>query len=98
DLIVTGVQTCALPISAAGARSYYNPPKRNQSPFDEKVSIMVQHIYLVRHGDTKLNDAGVIRGWKDVPLSPEGVKAAKRVAKQLRSEERRVGKESRAKW
>lgn len=47
---------------------------------------MVQHIYVVRHGDTALNEKRVIRGWKDVLLSTKGIRSAKDVAEKLAKE------------
>jgi broad specificity phosphatase PhoE len=48
-------------------------------------------LVIVRHGSTKLNSgasgnsAECVRGWKDVPLSPKGIKEAEAVAKDLRN-------------
>lgn len=46
--------------------------------------------YLIRHGSTRLNNhndetADRIRGWLDVPLSPEGKKEAKQTAQDLKN-------------
>ena len=40
-------------------------------------------IYLFRHGQTEYNEKGLFTGWTDVPLSKNGVKDAKKVAKKL---------------
>jgi probable phosphoglycerate mutase len=37
-------------------------------------------IYLVRHGRTEWNDAGIIQGWTDSKLTPEGREQAERTA------------------
>src|ERR1700682_4353443 len=47
---------------------------------------MVQHILIVRHASTQLNAHHQLRGWKDVPLSPEGEKEADKVAKGIAKE------------
>ena len=44
-------------------------------------------VYLVRHGSTTMNRGGagkdLIRGWKDVPLSKDGIEQAGRLAEDL---------------
>jgi broad specificity phosphatase PhoE len=44
-------------------------------------------LFLIRHGATKLNNDDVsvdrIRGWKDVPLSPDGKREAKLLAEKM---------------
>ncbi|MDQ1095875.1 MULTISPECIES: histidine phosphatase family protein [Chryseobacterium] len=42
--------------------------------------------YFVRHGKTILNTMDRVQGWADAPLTPEGIKGAKDLAKGLRSE------------
>lgn len=45
------------------------------------------NVYVIRHGSTALNSEGSqdrIRGWSDVPLSPEGHKEAEETAEQLK--------------
>ncbi len=42
--------------------------------------------YFVRHGKTILNTMDRAQGWADAPLTPEGIKGAKNLAKGLRSE------------
>src|SRR5215472_13043040 len=37
-------------------------------------------LYLVRHGQTKLNEENKIRGWKDVPLDAQGKEEAQQLA------------------
>lgn len=48
---------------------------------------MNRPIIFIRHGATKLNNDDVsvdrIRGWKDIPLSPEGEQEAHKLAKSL---------------
>src|SRR5206468_5219576 len=73
DLIVTGVQTCALPICpAGGAKGIGELPMDGPAP---AIAAAVAHA------------TGVMVS--ELPLSPESI---------LRSEERRVGKECRARW
>ena len=33
-------------------------------------------IYIIRHGETKLNAEGIIQGWLDEPLNDNGIKLA----------------------
>ena len=40
-------------------------------------------IYLVRHGETVWNVEKRLQGWKDSPLTDNGVRSAKRLAKRL---------------
>jgi len=47
----------------------------------------MSEIYFVRHGDTKLNIQGRIRGNANVPLTPEGVKEIRKVAQELAKED-----------
>src|SRR5712691_9923381 len=42
----------------------------------------MSEIYFVRHGDTKLNIQGRIRGNANVPLTPESVKEIRKVAQE----------------
>ena len=46
-----------------------------------------RHLQLIRHGATRLNNDDVsvdrIRGWKDVPLSPDGKSEAESLAKVI---------------
>lgn len=41
-------------------------------------------VYIVRHGQTKLNEGNKIRGWIDVPLDGDGKLAAHKLGDQLR--------------
>ncbi len=43
-------------------------------------------IYLVRHGDTALNQTHRIRGQKDVSLTPQGYRKARQVAREIAAE------------
>lgn len=49
-----------------------------------------QPLLLIRHGATKLNNDDVsvdrIRGWKDIPLSPDGREEANRLGEKLKSD------------
>jgi broad specificity phosphatase PhoE len=52
--------------------------------------IETRDIQIVRHGATALNNSDVsvdrIRGWKDIPLSPEGKVEAKRLGREMRKD------------
>lgn len=37
-------------------------------------------LYIARHGDTALNTSNKFRGWKNVPLAPEGHQEAQKLA------------------
>lgn len=41
-------------------------------------------VILVRHGSTRLNKPGEMRGWLDVPLSPQGQKEALKAAQHVK--------------
>ena len=43
-------------------------------------------IILVRHGRTKLNHSGMMRGWTDVPLDSQGIKESKESAEDVAKE------------
>src|SRR2546421_9180322 len=82
DLIVTGVQTCALPIS----------PRIFVAKLDPKGSSLVYSTYLGsfgRSGPLAVDTAGnaYVTGWTYSSAFPT-----------TRSEERRVGKECRSRW
>jgi len=42
------------------------------------------HIYLFRHGKTKYNEKGIFTGWRNIGLTPAGVRNAKTVARKLK--------------
>lgn len=42
------------------------------------------HLYMIRHGQTESNVAGLLHGATDVPLNPYGLKQAERVALRVR--------------
>ena len=44
-------------------------------------------IFMVRHGDTPLNDADLIHGWVDTPLNEEGIAQAHKAAEALKDKE-----------
>src|SRR3712207_7629783 len=83
DIGVTGVQTCALPISGVGRRGEVVPGEEIVDVLqDDRVAVEVdQAVEEVEPEDVEL---GVRRG-------EPGLEAA-------RSEERRVGKECRSRW
>lgn len=43
-------------------------------------------LLLVRHGETQLNQAGLLRGRLDVPLTPHGIDEARAVARRIAAE------------
>lgn len=43
-------------------------------------------VFVVRHGETELNKANQIRGWRDVPLNEKGKADATKIAAQLASD------------
>lgn len=45
---------------------------------------METHIYLIRHGETKWNREKRVQGHRDMPLSPEGVEQARRLAEYIK--------------
>ena len=42
-------------------------------------------IYIVRHGETKLNAAGVMQGWLDEPLNTAGITLAQITGREMRN-------------
>ena len=64
-----------------------NPKDRSLRQIIEDAVKGESSVYLVRHGSTVLNRGGagkdLIRGWKDVPLSKDGVEQAERLAEDL---------------
>src|SRR5205807_7153040 len=92
DYKVTGVQTCALPISSprSGAR------RANVSALGELHVEIVQHLVAGQHlGDRSVGLAALLdRGEELAVLQLDAVHGDV----DLRSEERRVGKECRARW
>ena len=51
------------------------------------LAVPTRTIQLIRHGATRLNNDDVsvdrIRGWKDIPLSPDGKKEAERIGREI---------------
>src|SRR5206468_9882838 len=92
DLIVTGVQTCALPISSspAGGGLAAGCPNDRRLWIDLKWATK-------RHA----NGNAVLLGRIDQKIGDDGEIVHKGIAEQAehcRSEERRVGKECRSRW
>src|SRR5204862_4155931 len=91
DLYVTGVQTCALPISRLEQGGV------TRAVFDW-CSVLAQrgHEVTLAHGDP----SDVPGEWTGAPGLPRGIKIDLNasIRDQLRSEERRVGKEGRSRW
>ena len=52
---------------------------------------MVTKIYLIRHGETEDADSGRYKGHLDVPLSENGIKQIKKLAKYISGEARKRG-------
>src|SRR5205085_7332198 len=93
DLTVTGVQTCALPIyrqTLHGAAVTFEGLKafdRGGAPeLDEAGVAAADHGFVVVREDDRVRDAIVAR------------RCPTRTCSDIRSEERRVGKECRAGW
>lgn len=42
-------------------------------------------LYITRHGQTQWNTIKKLQGWKDSPLTEEGIKRAEKLAKRLKS-------------
>ena len=63
-------------------------PRRSLREIIEDAMRGEPSVYLVRHGATEMNRGGsgkdLIRGWKDVPLSKEGLADAHRLAADLK--------------
>ena len=41
-------------------------------------------IYLIRHGETRLNASGTLQGWMDVPLNENGIELARITGRNMR--------------
>src|SRR2546430_12355208 len=91
DLTVTGVQTCALPISPADRRRDHD----HVGPVHEALVHGGELVLRVALGDGAGPGAGV-RGLRIVPLTVPELQVAQ--LDVLRSEERRGGKECRSRW
>src|SRR5690606_40402720 len=89
DFHVTGVQTCALPICARyKTRQYtYTVPDANSVTSDAPIASIPRHESLVDRGRSRR--AGGLRHRQAAHRRPAG---------EVRSEERRVGKEWRTRW
>jgi broad specificity phosphatase PhoE len=44
-------------------------------------------MFLVRHGDTSLNDEDLVHGWVDAPLNEKGIEQAHKAAESLKDKE-----------
>lgn len=49
----------------------------------KKEWIIVNHFYLIRHGETSWNQLKKLQGHTDIPLNENGIKQAKQIAKRL---------------
>src|SRR5206468_6714739 len=92
DLIVTGVQTCALPIWAAVACRHLGPGRPGADDRRRAVDRALRPgaASSLRHGPRDPLDRAVER--------PGGGTGEPRLGLARRSEERRVGKEGRSGW
>src|SRR5206468_4888122 len=96
DLIVTGVQTCALPIW----KRVHADAKRDPAKWEVKLTVKPATLAPGDHdmGKTKaLDPMPWDDSWKLGEERPASLAAPMSIP-QLRSEERRVGKEWRARW
>jgi probable phosphoglycerate mutase len=57
--------------------------KAKKVNLNRKMMIRMQKLYLVRHGKTKWNNLGIMQGINDIPLIPEGIEDAKKLAFQI---------------
>src|SRR5207249_6316033 len=88
DRNVTGVQTCALPISSVTSEERDEHGGR----------VAAERVGEADPGAVDLARAGVVTELRDDLGDLGGAGGADRMALGLRSEERRVGKEGRARW
>src|SRR5207249_7985777 len=97
DRNVTGVQTCALPISLAAVAA--SPPRAaaTQRFGPVQLSGNLQSQNLVRHPDASTYEYIQNRNTAHVRLDYDWLQAGRFYGK-YRSEERRVGKECAARW
>src|SRR5690606_40895476 len=98
DFHVTGVQTCALPISSLGGYypAVFNIGESDVRGFDAQLRYNQQfgdfqvrltgNVNWARSQYLKLNESDNIPAWQSL------------VGKPIESEERRVGKEGRCRW
>src|SRR3989344_3291446 len=47
----------------------------------------VHYIYIFRHGQTYYNRDGIFTGWKDIKLTPLGIKQARKIGKKLKNKQ-----------
>src|SRR3989338_8212752 len=47
----------------------------------------VHYIYIFRHGQTYYNRDGIFTGWKDIKLTPIGIKQAQKIGKKLKNKQ-----------
>src|SRR3712207_6933106 len=91
DIDVTGVQTCALPISSCGmwdAASAWS---------DEQCHVRAQDSNQRNTGPPAAERANLTTGPRGQPQETEFL-ACPKISSLSRSEERRVGKECRSRW
>lgn len=80
-------RTCSLVAGLIDPDYVCDKWQAKDAPEKEAPPTNVREVQIIRHGATALNNDDVsvdrIRGWKDVPLSPEGHQEAERVADQI---------------
>src|SRR5205823_10432298 len=97
DKLVTGVQTCALPISYHGSKIFAEAGAQRQ--LRTIASLFPEAAHLVVRADSPIHKLADLKG-KRVSLgeSGSGTAADAVVFLSTRSEERRVGKGCRSRW
>ena len=91
DVAVTGVQTCALPISAC-------PSCLGKRLRPEALAVRINQLDISDTASFSIREAAEWFGKVNDTLTPQSQEIASRILKEIRSEERRVGKECRSRW
>src|SRR2546430_13086364 len=84
DLTVTGVQTCALPISETESEESEKEDYEQYEKIDEELEVYSASAYLAKRDNEENNE--------------KEFKESLKIGELERSEERRVGKECRSRW
>src|SRR5205823_8833484 len=92
DKLVTGVQTCALPISAEQEGDRHHDRERDRSEHDDRKDTL--HAEIVADRPALRYSAGPTLTDQSIDIG--GRPSAGAGVRQLRSEERRAGKEARS--
>src|SRR5206468_6847064 len=88
DLIVTGVQTCALPISLKNGQTVEIVTAKEGGPSRDWLNAELG--FLASH-----RARAKVRAWFNAQAAHETIAKGREAVEKLRSEERRVGKECR---